>query len=550
MVGISELVCEHAARAKAVAPTTNGRLEYKAFFKGFSRKRITLNIIIYLFKLLSMSLMGFRQALSKFSLSLLALFTLTCSPSGGVIPKSELHNTSQNISQERRMPYFPAAGYKRVDENTWFTYNAGLPYLRELEGRSLTWRGALSYNTGEFIVVTENEGNDLETPKVIHIDSYGNPQILFDENFPQKFDQISLVAQDYGVDDMEEEVALVMQYDGKDSVMIIDPKRMRPVFWYENDGISLADHQGRLIIGKSRTQGHQGFEAYKWNGEKYVRIEVPKEISSGTQRHVVFVAGMCSNNPKDPFNEINEWLVREMGYAHSELDYFNYKKGGASGGTYDEDDTLKSIDDEGGSAENFRDFLKSRHEEWPDTEFDVIAHSLGGVVALYALNRYPELQGIIHSVTTINSPLQGLDTVKFRASKLAPCTLDFERRHREQPPVLVDIKEDSGVISTISQADYSKGGSNIETIANSNDIVVSSPGHKSGEAGVLDAASGDMISFGLEPPIGMVARYPSFVSPFTYAHVGPLKIESLEEFGKHEQAEFMKRSLEIALKSE
>ncbi len=222
--------------------------------------------------------MSLRSALLKFSLPLLAFLFSACASSG--MPTSLPQNVSQETKIERKMPYFPATGYRQIDENTWFANNTGLPYMPELEGKTLTWHDAIAYNKGEFLAISEAIGNNLESPNVIHIDSYGRPQFLFGEDFPQRFRQISLDAQDYGVGDSKEEIALVMQYAGKESIVVIDSKSLKPVFWYESDDINLVTQKnGKSIVGITFASGRPSIEAYRWNGEKYVKTEVPKELN-------------------------------------------------------------------------------------------------------------------------------------------------------------------------------------------------------------------------------------------------------------------------------
>lgn len=497
--------------------------------------------------------MGLKFNLGLF-LSLTAfLFNTSCSSSVDV---DKLGQNIQPQKVERKMPYLPANGYSKIDEKRWFSYNSSIPYSPELDmldGRldgnvssAITWHGTVAYNDGEFVAVTVDAVNGLKTPKIFHLDRYGNLQLLFNEPFSQRFDRISLDVQDYGAGNSEDEIALVMRYGDKKSLLVIDPKTRRPLFWYENDDIILTNYKdGRIVVGRSNTENEPIFETYKWDGEKYAKIGLPEEVQDRlTNRRIVFASGICSSNPRNDFSEARDWLVEEMGYTDSDIVYFNYTKGGSAGMPYSPEDTLAPIDE---SARNFHNFLKATHDVWPDAKFDVIAHSLGGVIAVHALDKSPEIWSVVNSIVTINSPFHGVDTIKLNIESGLPCIHNYAARYNKLPDVLSDLKEGSPVISNIENTDHSKY--NVINIVNSSDPVVSSRQHENGEAGILDKKSGRVFQLGIDPPIGMVLRYPSFAIPLNYPHGGLLKIRSLEEFGGSDAAEFMKKSLREAINS-
>ncbi len=272
------------------------------------------------------------------------------------------------------------------------------------------------------------------------------------------------------------------------------------------------------------------------------------------ERRVVFVAGLCSTNPKETFEELADWLVSNLDYQDSHFDYYNYAEDGDSGEPYEAMETLKWIRGEGGSAQNFRIFLTRLHNQNPNAKFAVVTHSLGGVLTLYALEQYPELEEMVYSVLTINSPLRGLDLLKLNIRQLYPCVVDYviEKLKTEHtlrnPPVLVELKEDSPVISAVTQANYS--GINVVTLANSNDPVLVSTGYSSGELGTLPNSSVYIHSFGIDVSKSVIERYGELVGTINQQHIIPLLIRSLEKQGRKETVEFMERTLRYAIKPE
>lgn len=279
---------------------------------------------------------------------------------------------------------------------------------------------------------------------------------------------------------------------------------------------------------------------------------LPTPTPSNKNR-IVFVAGLCSTNPKDTFYELSDWLVKNMGFTYSDFDYYNYAENGNSGEPYTAMETLKWIRGEGGSAQNFRNFLIRQHKKYSDSKFVVIAHSMGGEVTLYSLDQYPELDDIVYSVFTINSPVRGIDLIKANIRQVFPCVSDYILEHLisehalKNPPVLAELLEDSPVIKAIMHADYKAKGIPVVTLANSNDPVLVSTKYSSGVLGTLPSALNYIYSFGINPDKGIVDRYKELAGTLIEQHILPLLIESLEKGGKREAAEFMGRALRCAI---
>ena len=160
--------------------------------------------------------------------------------------------------------------------------------------------------------------------------------------------------------------------------------------------------------------------------------------NSPYQRHrVLFVPGICSTGPMaidqdtgkpGTFYEIYRWMVDELGYApfrdsptsggRPESDVYGFSYGPDV--TVNEDDldidperVEYSANDTRHSIKNvhaprLREYLRQMSENYPNEAFDIVAHSMGGVVALYTAARYhDELGNRLHSIVTINSPVKG-----------------------------------------------------------------------------------------------------------------------------------------------
>ncbi|MBI2545090.1 MAG: hypothetical protein HYW22_00625 [Candidatus Aenigmarchaeota archaeon] len=296
-----------------------------------------------------------------------------------------------------------------------------------------------------------------------------------------------------------------------------------------------------------------------------------RQTQSPTRNPIVYVSGMCDGNPRNTFSEITTWLSRDLKYTSSDFYYFNYQAGGLSGDRYDVLETMKSIDGNGGSAENLRNFiLKSK------TPVDLITHSQGGIVALYALAQYPELKGRIHSIVTINSPVHGIEWEKDVLSQVYPCVdlyeiknmdlsqiknikidpkkidinniknidlsqikdIDLSQvKNRILPPAILDMGVNSSVISRITSVDYrrvfSDGGPYVETLANVGDFFSGTPTYRAGTNGTLSTAYGNSTYlFSLPatfPLLQVLLRHGEFVNPILYSHGIPLEIITMEE---------------------
>ncbi|MCH7788359.1 MAG: hypothetical protein IH940_02850 [Acidobacteria bacterium] len=105
---------------------------------------------------------------------------------------------------------------------------------------------------------------------------------------------------------------------------------------------------------------------------------------------------------------LKTWLTQEFGYRDlplgdpsDQIIEFSYSPEGWNS-PYTKEDTLRSITDA------ITNLMEIYGQAYPDATFDIIAHSLGGVVALDAMVRSPFLRERTNSIITVNSPIRGL----------------------------------------------------------------------------------------------------------------------------------------------
>ena len=104
----------------------------------------------------------------------------------------------------------------------------------------------------------------------------------------------------------------------------------------------------------------------------------PSEEGRGGRRPVILVAGVCSVNPAQSLAEIYQWLQEDLGYHAGEIILFDYRDAtplASASETYQQSDTVISIDGAGGSAANLRAMIIALAAE--GNQFDIVAHSQG-----------------------------------------------------------------------------------------------------------------------------------------------------------------------------
>lgn len=180
------------------------------------------------------------------------------------------------------------------------------------------------------------------------------------------------------------------------------------------------------------------------------------------QRIIVFVHGInsdadCEPKSKDGFRALWDYISSEgvLGLDDNQTPYvFSYAKSDAEddsgkdcdgAANYNKIDTCSSIYGDGGHSDRFGAWFDEIRANNDRAEFDIIAHSMGGVVVLHWLSRLGEQPSQVRSIITLDSPLQGrsLDLwEKIVAQFAAPC---------RGMPAIEDLKPDSATIMALNE---------------------------------------------------------------------------------------------------
>jgi N-acetylneuraminic acid mutarotase len=143
-----------------------------------------------------------------------------------------------------------------------------------------------------------------------------------------------------------------------------------------------------------------------------------------SERKIVFVAGFCEGglevcswlfdhyyDPRETFSHMMDNLKSDpqLSYSDSDFVFFSYDYHGGNL-PYQCRDTFRDIEV---SAILLNTLLQS--PEYAGYDFDIITHSLGGVVALYMIalegwyGEHAKLLDRIHAIITLDSPVRGMD---------------------------------------------------------------------------------------------------------------------------------------------
>ena len=142
-------------------------------------------------------------------------------------------------------------------------------------------------------------------------------------------------------------------------------------------------------------------------------------------RKVIFIQGIDSESGEcgEDFVERVQWMVdylvndswvrERVPSLDSSEDFFYFSYRGLEG--YCNDDLhqpqynqLNTCDGVGDGATKLNDLVTALILEHPDVKFDIVAHSMGGMVAAEWLWAYPDVRPRVNSVVTFDSPLRGV----------------------------------------------------------------------------------------------------------------------------------------------
>lgn len=223
------------------------------------------------------------------------------------------------------------------------------------------------------------------------------------------------------------------------------------------------------------------------------------------RNRVIFVPGICSTGPvgteaqPNTFWEMYRWLADELEYdtfhdsgEPADIYGFSYETPATididpENISYDPIFTKLSISEV--HASGLRLMILSLAARYPGERFDIIAHSMGGVVALYTAATYPDVRALLRSVLTINSPVQGIGEVReFFSSVILPCLFPTE-----DSAAVHDMDANGPVITTVKNTPWNSEEYDslfVATIANACDVVVTNllNGYPGADLGTLPNA--------------------------------------------------------------
>jgi parallel beta-helix repeat protein len=212
----------------------------------------------------------------------------------------------------------------------------------------------------------------------------------------------------------------------------------------------------------------------------YVRSPLSEAVAHppDIDRRIVLISGLCSStavisSPSHWMPGLKKWLSKEFGYRDlpsghpdDELIEFSYSSKGWNT-PFSKADTLQGITDA------ITNLMEIYGRAYPNAKFDIIAHSLGGVVALDAMVRSPFLRDRTNAIVTVDSPIRGIGDPKlFAAAVLAEpfCGAEFTGEEVVGFRVWDDLYEQGPTIGQIIGDSWKSLV--VINIANTKDIIV------------------------------------------------------------------------------
>ncbi|MEX1253121.1 MAG: flexitail domain-containing putative surface protein [Dehalococcoidia bacterium] len=168
----------------------------------------------------------------------------------------------------------------------------------------------------------------------------------------------------------------------------------------------------------------QGIDSKSWAGEVDGQPDCSVPENAANADNLGFVSNrLLGQDGNNRVQWMADYLTSELGYeANDDIFYFSYRSLQDGGycpqagdpsspdfrrPRYEPEDTCTGIDGVDGAAGKLQILVSNLISEYPGAKFDVIAHSMGGLVAAYWLSQHPQSADRIHSVITFDSPLRG-----------------------------------------------------------------------------------------------------------------------------------------------
>jgi pimeloyl-ACP methyl ester carboxylesterase len=200
-----------------------------------------------------------------------------------------------------------------------------------------------------------------------------------------------------------------------------------------------------------------------------------------TTKRVIIIQGVCSSSAI--YEEPGHWTTGVKSILASEFSLVDLPTGdpddqviefGYSASGWDEDylptETLRSVPETSRALQNI-------YSAYPNSEFFVLGHSLGGVITLDGLARYSDTDNKMlertSGVITVSSPVQGLTEANADVARIAielVACRQFTGADAEPSAVWADIQDSGQSIALIHDTDWT--GNRVVNFANKRDRVV------------------------------------------------------------------------------
>tara|TARA_B100000519_G_scaffold201602_1_gene217616 strand:- start:3711 stop:4526 length:816 start_codon:yes stop_codon:yes gene_type:complete len=208
-------------------------------------------------------------------------------------------------------------------------------------------------------------------------------------------------------------------------------------------------------------------------------LSCSNDINHNNNKKVIIIQGICSKYPQDSehwgvkikklINENYKFIDKKTGDIDDQIIDFSYSSTDWTKNYYPEE-TLLSI-------QNPISNLEKIYEKYPNSEFYILGHSLGGVIALSGIANSEKINKQTKSVVTISSPIKGVnksDENSGLRSLIELFACNSKENHENK--IWDDISNDSKFIKQISAHDYNN--TKVYNIVNKYDLVVSSESAK------------------------------------------------------------------------
>ena len=210
-----------------------------------------------------------------------------------------------------------------------------------------------------------------------------------------------------------------------------------------------------------------------------VLISCSNEIDYNDNKKVIIIQGICSKYPQDSehwgpkikkiITNNYKFIDTKTGSIDDQIIDFSYSKLDWTENYYPEE-TLLPI------KSHIRN-LEKIYEKYPNSEFYILGHSLGGIIALTGAANSEKINSQTKSIVTVSSPIRGVSKSDENSGirsliELFACN----SKENNENKIWDDISNDSDIIKLISNHDYKN--TKVYNIINKYDLVVSSESAK------------------------------------------------------------------------